>query len=156
WFPDIAGNGDGYGTLKDIWANYRDESFVLQFLSPAVIRHFGLFHIADREEAEELRVSDIHDERGYRGVRRALSRQYDLSRVDPDINIVDVDLAGDRRLDVQHRALDGVVLAEADAKRVLHYLTELWGYDVRLTEIDAETENVLARYEAQPSRPFGG
>src|SRR3546814_5013288 len=36
WFPEIAGNGDAIGTLKDAWAHYRDESFVLQFLSPTV------------------------------------------------------------------------------------------------------------------------
>jgi len=47
WFPDIAGAGDGYGVLRDAWANYRDESFVLQFLSPAIIRRFRLFQVAD-------------------------------------------------------------------------------------------------------------
>ena len=34
WFPDIAGNGDAMGVLRDVWANYRDESFISQFLSP--------------------------------------------------------------------------------------------------------------------------
>ena len=43
WFPDIAGNGDPYGTLRHAWANYRDESFVLQYLSPQLIREFRLF-----------------------------------------------------------------------------------------------------------------
>src|SRR6201993_4864036 len=36
WFPDIAGSGDPYGVLRHAWANYRDESFVLQHLSPAI------------------------------------------------------------------------------------------------------------------------
>ena len=35
WFPDIAGKGDTMGVLRDVWANYRDESFISQFLSPA-------------------------------------------------------------------------------------------------------------------------
>ena len=34
WFPDIAGRGDPSAVLADVWANYRDESFVSQFLSP--------------------------------------------------------------------------------------------------------------------------
>ncbi len=34
WFPHIAGNGDPMARLRDVWANYRDESFILQFLSP--------------------------------------------------------------------------------------------------------------------------
>src|SRR5215813_3901455 len=36
WFPDIAGNGDAYGTLREIWANFRDESVISQYLSPHV------------------------------------------------------------------------------------------------------------------------
>ena len=33
WFPEIAGCGDWRAVLKDAWANYRDESFIKQFLS---------------------------------------------------------------------------------------------------------------------------
>jgi len=36
WFPDIAGTGDVMAVLRDVWANYRDESFISQFLSPAI------------------------------------------------------------------------------------------------------------------------
>ena len=35
WFPDIAGSGDVMATLRHVWANYRDESFIIQFLVPA-------------------------------------------------------------------------------------------------------------------------
>ena len=45
WFPDIAGKGDAMGVLRDIWANYRDESFISQFLSPRLIRRLRLFHL---------------------------------------------------------------------------------------------------------------
>ena len=38
WFPDIAGNGDVMAVLREIWANYRDESFISQFLSPRLMR----------------------------------------------------------------------------------------------------------------------
>ena len=80
--------------LRDIWANYRDESFVVQFLSPRVIRDWRLFHLVDDNEEPELRVDAIHDERGYRRIRRAFARQYDVAWLDPDIQVVDVDLAG--------------------------------------------------------------
>ncbi|MGC1585945.1 MAG: SpoVR family protein, partial [Rhodomicrobium sp.] len=43
WFPAIAGSGDAMAVLRDCWANYRDESFILQFLSPRLIRQLGLF-----------------------------------------------------------------------------------------------------------------
>ena len=78
--------------------NYRDESFILQFLSPRLMRKLRLFHLDDDAEQPELRVDAIHDERGYRRLRRAFARQYDPAWTDPDIQVVDVDLAGDRRL----------------------------------------------------------
>ncbi|MBL8550250.1 MAG: SpoVR family protein [Hyphomonadaceae bacterium] len=156
WFPDIAGNNEGYATLREIWANYRDESFISQWLSPNLIRKFGFFTLRDDEDEDELLVSHIHDERGYREVRRALSRQHDLSRRDPDIHIVDVDLAGDRRLDLTHRVHDGVTLHEDEADRVLRRLADLWGYEVRLTELDEDEDEVIATHDAEPKRPFGG
>ncbi len=155
WLPEIAGSKDPYNVLKDIWANYRDESFVSQFLSPAVIRSFGLFHVRDDEDEDELRVESIHDERGYRKIKRALSRHYDIARRDPDIQIADVDLAGDRRLILHHRVLDGVTLEEKDAERVLQHVADLWGYEVLLLEMEEGDEEAIGEHVAQPRRAFG-
>ena len=47
WFPEIAGHGDPMAVLRDVWANYRDESFIAQFLSPRLIRKLRLFHVVD-------------------------------------------------------------------------------------------------------------
>src|SRR3546814_9889703 len=84
-FPDIAGSNDPEGVLKHIWANYRDESFIGQFLSPRLIRNWRLFHLVDDEDEPTLRVDAIHNERGYRTIRRALARQYDIGWQEPDI-----------------------------------------------------------------------
>jgi stage V sporulation protein R len=123
--------------LRDLWANYRDESFIAQFLSPNLMRQMRLFHLTDDPEEEEgLRVAAIHDERGYKRVRRELSRQYDIGWIDPHIEVVDVDLAGDRRLIVRHTVMNGSLLDEHDAKRVLQHLADLWSYDVVMQECD--------------------
>lgn len=153
WMPDIAGNGDPYGTLRDIWANFRDESFVSQYLSPQCIRDFGLFNVHDDEEEEHMNVTAIHDERGYRKIRRGLSKHYDIAFRDPDIQIVDVDLAGDRQLILSHRVLDGMTLEEGDTDKVLQHVADLWGYDVKLVEAD-DSGTVRAEHTASPRRPF--
>ncbi|MDB5624908.1 MAG: SpoVR family protein [Tardiphaga sp.] len=138
WFPDIAGAGDAMAVLRDIWANYRDESFISQFLSPRLMRKMRIFHLHDDPAvAEGIRVDAIHDERGYRRIRRELARQYDVGLIDPNIEVVDVDLAGDRRLMLRHSVLNGALLNEADALRVLQHLSDLWSYDVTLSEVDA-------------------
>jgi len=148
WFPEIAGNGDPYGTLRDAWANYRDESFVLQYLSPRVMRQFRLFKVLDEATQDALVVDAIHDERGYRELRSALARHYDLARAEPDIQIADVDLSGDRRLILRHAVHDGVLLDEPTCKAVLEHLSTLWRYSVLLEEVDAATDKVLKTHEA--------
>jgi spore cortex formation protein SpoVR/YcgB (stage V sporulation) len=150
WFPDIAGTGDAMAVLRDVWANYRDESFISQFLSPRLMRHLRMFHLHDDpNESAGILVDAIHDERGYRRVRRELARQYDVGYIDPNIEVVDVDLAGDRRLMLRHAAVKGAVLNEADAKRVLQHLADLWTYDVSLVEADAAGV-VLKEHAASP------
>jgi spore cortex formation protein SpoVR/YcgB (stage V sporulation) len=150
WFPEIAGNGNPYGTLREAWANYRDESFVLQYLSPALMRKFRLFQITDDNADPVMRVDAIHDDVGYRRVRSALSRQYDLSRREPDLQVTDVDLSGDRCLVLSHAVNEGVLLEDKTALSVLRYVSGLWGYNVKLLEIDAVTDKVLKTHEVEP------
>jgi len=150
WFPDVAGTGDVMAALRDIWANYRDESFIGQFLSPRLMRQMRIFHLHDDpEESAGIRVDAIHDERGYRRIRRELARQYDVGLIDANIEVVDVDLAGDRRLMLRHSVLKGAQLNEADAKRVLQHLADLWSYDVSLVEVD-DKGVVLKEYVVNP------
>jgi stage V sporulation protein R len=150
WFPEIAGTGDAMAVLRDVWTNYRDESFISQFLSPRLMRHMRMFHLHDDPEiAAGIRVDAIHDARGYRRIRRELARQYDVGYIDPNIEVIDVDLAGDRRLMLRHAVVKGARLNEVDARRVLQHLADLWSYDVSLVEVDA-ANNALKEYVVSP------
>ena len=150
WFPDIAGNGDPVATLKHVWSEYRDESFILQFLSPAVMRRFRMFRLLDDASKPYLLVDAIHDDEGYREIRRALSRHHDPSRYAPELQIVDADLSSDRCLHVEHRTRPGQLLHKKDADATLKALADLWGYEVKLIEIDEANDSVLARHGALP------
>jgi stage V sporulation protein R len=150
WFPEIAGTGDVMAVLRDIWANYRDESFIGQFLSPRLTRHMRMFHLRDDPaETEGVKVAAIHNERGYRQIRRQLARHYDVGWTDPNIEVVDVDLAGDRRLLLRHTVVNGGLLDEGDGKRVLQHIADLWSYDVLLREVDS-SDRVLREHVASP------
>lgn len=139
WFPEFAGTGDWRGALKHAWANYRDESFIQQYLSPHLIRELRLFALADDSEDTHYTVSGIHDERGYRRVRRSLARTYDPAETDADIQVVDVDLRGDRRLLLRHTVRHGVPLADEERDETLKHLRRLWGYEVSLTGVDRDS-----------------
>ncbi|MFQ5774633.1 MAG: SpoVR family protein [Kiloniellaceae bacterium] len=136
WFPQIAGNGDWRGTLKDAWANHRDESFIKQYLSPHLIRKLRMFVLTDNDKDNHYTVAAIHDERGYENVRATLARCYDVGTLEPNIQVVDVDLRGNRHLCLQHPVRDGIPLAQKSRDHVLKHIRRLWGYDVRLVGID--------------------
>ncbi|MES0032274.1 SpoVR family protein [Mesorhizobium sp. M0040] len=139
WFPDIAGNGDWRQNLLDAWANHRDESFIRQYLSPTLIRKWRFFVLADAANDPHYEVASIHNERGYESIRAALAHSYDIGASRPDIQVVDVDLLGDRHLRLQHKVKDGIVLEGGSRDATLRHIRKLWGYEVSMAAVDAQT-----------------
>jgi spore cortex formation protein SpoVR/YcgB (stage V sporulation) len=144
FFPDIAGS-DWLETIHQAMQNYKDESFVLQFLSPKVIRDLKLFIILDDDGSTEIEVTDIHDEMGYLRIREELASQYNLSKQEPDIQIHEVEIAGDRSMTLHHLQRDRIPLHAEDMKEVMKHLHRLWRFDVKLESI--QEGKVTARYE---------
>ncbi len=137
WFPDIAG-GDWRAVLRDAWANFRDESFILQFLSPHLMRELRLFELHDEADTPYYEVTAIHDETGYRQVRDALAQSYDIGRLEPNIQVVEANLRGDRRLRLEHTPHRGVPLSERGREDTLSLVRRLWGHDVELVSADPQ------------------
>ncbi len=143
WFPDIAGT-DWRATLDFAMRNYKDESFIAQYLSPRLIREFHLFAIADHVGEETLGVEAIHNDAGYRRVRRLLADQYDRDSRLPDIQVMGFDRDGDRSLSVRHRRHRGRPL-HAQAEQVLAHLHRLWGFRIRFETVGEEGQRVDTR-----------
>jgi spore cortex formation protein SpoVR/YcgB (stage V sporulation) len=114
------------------------------------MRKWRLFHVVDEADAPKLRVAEIHNERGYRDLRRGLALEYEVGRHTPDIQIVDVDLEGGRKLVLHHRVIAGRLLDVMDAALALRHLVALWGYEVVIEEVDAATNEVLKAHMASP------
>ncbi len=133
WFPDVAGT-DWLKTLDYAMRNFKDESFISQFLSPKMIRDFRLFCLVDDDKDPNMRVGAIHDDAGYRFVREMLSRQYSISERDPNIQVTHVDMSGDRSLTLQHFTSDRKPLAQ-EYKDVMKHLAWLWGFKVKLDSV---------------------
>jgi stage V sporulation protein R len=122
--------------LKEAWANYRDESFIEQYLSPKLMRDFRMFALHDRAAEQAYTVSAIHNESGYRAVRSLLARQYDVGIAEPNLQVVEADLKGDRELLLQHRMHRGVPLHEQTKHLMLAHVERLWGHEVSLEEVE--------------------
>ncbi|MBV8249400.1 MAG: SpoVR family protein [Comamonas sp.] len=136
WFPDMAGT-PWLPALHHAMRNYKDESFVGQFLSPQLMRDMRLFAIHDDPSERELLVSAIHDEDGYRTLRQLLSQQYDLGVREPNIQVWNVNLRGDRCLTLRHTQYQGRPLAD-DALEVLKHVARLWGFGVKLESVNGD------------------
>jgi stage V sporulation protein R len=135
WFPDLVGT-DWVSSVKDAMMNYRDESFIRQFLSPKMIRENRLFVIDDNETDKNFNIINIHNESGYRDIRRFLADSKNTVNGVPDIAVIDANMKGDRSLTLAHMSYDGMKLNEANAKEVLKHVNTLWGYPVEMISVD--------------------
>ena len=134
WFPDFAGSGDCAAVLRDIWANYRDESLRTAVPLPAPHPPVPDVRAAPTRPTEPMsQVDAIHDAEGYPACGR-LAERYDSRAHEPDIQVVDVDFLGDRPLVLRHTTHNGVGLAEVGREATLRHIRRLWGYEVRLQE----------------------
>lgn len=147
WFPNLVGQ-NYIDVIKDAVTNYRDESFIRQFLSPKVIRDMRLFALDDADE-EYYVVSNIHNRHGYRTIRKSLAESYDISNYDPNIQVVNANLNTTRRLEVMHFMKDGKLLAEQDAIACVDHLRRLWGFPVSLMSYDRDTDELYEEYESE-------
>jgi stage V sporulation protein R len=137
WFPELAGSDWGK-SMDFAMRNFKDESFIGQYLSPRLIRDFRLFVVADHVGNAELEVDSIHDEHGYKRVRRMLADLYKRENQLPEIQVTRYERDGDRSLLLRNQIYRGRPLADDEANEVLRHLGRLWGFPVRLEAIDAE------------------
>ena len=146
WFPEFAG-ADWVKTLDFAMRNFKDESFIAQYLSPKLIRDFRLFSVLDDDSDNYLEVSAIHDDAGYRHVRSMLANQYNLSVREPNIQVYNVNLRGDRSLTLRHTQHNRQPLAD-DTDEIMKHMARLWGFSVRLETV-LEDGQVELCYEAK-------
>ncbi len=133
WFPEYAGS-DWLKTMHFAMTNFKDESFIAQFLSPKVIRDLKLFAILDDDTKSEYVVADIHNDQGYRRVREILADQYNLSNNEPNIQVYNVNIKGDRSLTLRHIQYNRKPLGKM-THEVLKHMYRLWGFEVRLESL---------------------
>ena len=147
WFPDIAGT-PWQETLDFAMRDFKDESFILQFLSPRLIRELKLFSVLDDEDKDHLEVTAIHDDWGYQAIRESLSANYDLGNLEPYIQVYNVNVRGDRALTLRHDMHKGRPLEKENAEEVVRHLHQLWGFDVILESVsDGQVKSQIAHSE---------
>jgi stage V sporulation protein R len=142
WFPNLV-NTEWTKTLDFAMRDFKDESFIAQYLSPHLIREMKLFTVMDDANDADLVITAIHDDNGYQRVREALATQYNLSNIEPDIQVYNVQHRGDRSLTLRHTQFKNRPLND-EASTVLKHLYRLWGFPVRIETVDGEGKVVAS------------
>lgn len=148
WFPDLVGT-DWLDAVHFAMENFKDESFILQYLSPQVIRDLKLFAVFDDAERPELEVTAIHNQHGYQRIREELAGLHNLGNMQPNIQVYNVNVRGDRALTLRHDLYSSRPVHEQSAREVLKHLHHLWGFDVYLES--CENGEVVRRMRCPPS-----
>lgn len=147
WFPELA-NTDWLTSLDYAMRNYKDESFIAQYLSPHIIRELKLFHVVDDDRHPEMVIDAIHNEPGYQKIREALSKQYNLGNVDLDIQVFSVDMEGDRSLTLHYTQHHRIPLGKT-TNEMLKHVHSLWKFPVILKAVDMSGQTT-AEYHCPP------
>lgn len=156
WFPELC-NTDPWKTLPTIMSTYRDESFILQYLSKPVADDFKMVITSAPSDTignltEEdiydsppgathwLRVLEVADEDGLVPLRQELAKRYDIGFGLPQIAIVRVD--DDGYLVIEFKSIDGLLLDRKMTVKTMAQLRYLWGGQAGISYIDEDGSEI--------------
>ena len=136
WFPELV-DTPWIEALDFAMRNFKDESFILQYLSPRLMRELKLFAVVDDDRESDILIDAIHDDQGYQRVREALAGDYNLGNREPNIQVYNVDVRGNRTLTLRHYQYNRRPLGDS-TDEVLKHVHRLWGFDVVLEAMQDE------------------
>jgi spore cortex formation protein SpoVR/YcgB (stage V sporulation) len=134
FFPELIG-ANWVDACLDAVANYRDESLIRQYLSPTLCRKLKLFLLKD-DNSSDYTVNAIHNENGYKTIRRSLADSYLIENHIPKIEVVNVDY-NTRKLTLMYHQKNNRRLSEKSLKVVRH-IENLWGFPVEIINESGE------------------
>jgi stage V sporulation protein R len=144
WFPNLIGK-DWRVAVQEAAFEYRDESFIQQFLSPHLIRKWRFWALeVDLEESKGI-VTEVSDEQGYKNIRDRLALYYNRINYVPDISVYSATMKQDRELTLEYKPFLERELYEPYMIKTMKYVRELWGYPVQMIEQlrDPDTGEVI-------------
>lgn len=136
-FPEIVGT-NWVDTCLDAVANYRDESFIHQFMSPKVVRKMKLFKVVDDNREDHFIIDAIQDTKGFKEIRSRLAHSYELDHFCPKVEVTNADIKGDRTLTLTYYRERGRNIGES-WQTMLAHVASLWGHKVKLVTARGNT-----------------
>jgi stage V sporulation protein R len=151
WFPNLCGKSDWLAECKYAAFNFKDEAFILQYLSPKVMRDFQFFHILDDDNNPTMLVEAIQNDDGYHQIREKLAEQQNVNNRLPYINVTEVDVWGTRAMTMEHQSMKRHMLDEDETIKTLRHVGALWGYTVLMKTVDDKGE-IIEQFKYDPNK----
>lgn len=145
WFPHIAGKENFNDLFLHIMESNSDETFIEQYLSPAVMRKFKYFLLEGELDDDALRVSAIHADEGFKKIRAQLAADFRISDKIPKISLKDYQEESDRCLVLRHDVIKGQKLDIESTKQILELVHAQTKHPVVLESIN-DSEEVVASF----------
>jgi len=102
------------------------------------MRKWKLFKVNNTSGSQFMEIKNIHNETGFREIRKCLAKQHSLGHREPEILVNNVNLNGSRQLYLRHNRYNGVGLNTQQTRKVLQNLELLWGYNVRVDSYESQ------------------
>ena len=64
----------------------------------------------------------------------------------PNLEVIEVDIYGDRQITIKHDAYNEVLLNDQSVKSTIAHIANIWGFNVEIISIEPVTEKVLKSY----------
>jgi stage V sporulation protein R len=144
WFPQLV-HTDWLKTITFAMENFKDESFIQQYLSPKLIRELGYFRLGNNDTNPTYIINAIQNESGYKNIRNSLAEQQTRTFRLPSLQVMDYKESTDRNLLLKHSKQYNTSLSESGIKEILYHVKQLWGFEVHLFSYlaDGETLNKI-------------
>jgi spore cortex formation protein SpoVR/YcgB (stage V sporulation) len=133
----FAGCGEEWvNIMKEIMMNYRDESFIQEFLTEDTCKEFNLFSVRRDSDLNYIEVTGTARTEELKYIKRAFADSRDIINNVPDLAIESYDPTGDRTLVLTHRTRDFRRIYTPEMDACLDYIQHLWGDAVLFEEYD--------------------
>jgi stage V sporulation protein R len=135
YFSEIAGK-DWVETVNFVVENFKDETFIQQYLSPKIIRKMGLFVVAKSELQmdysgdlyKDVLITGTEADKDYQTVKESLAKQYSLSERLPILDARIDRVHGVKHLAITHHMRhNGDHLHDSSLGNTLELIAMLWG-----------------------------
>ena len=136
YFPELIGK-NWVDIINDAVVNYRDESFIKQFLSPHLVRKLRLFVLSNfKDDDEHWLISAIQSTEDFETIRTILSNMNNTMLGIPNIEIwYHEQLRTDESLVLVHLSNDEDKLEHDKAEDTVTHIAQLWGRSVYLYNV---------------------